>query len=54
MAEDKRIEPNKIEKRSLLSDAVAGFAGGVGAGVGTVLVAQAGNAIDKIKPKPKQ
>lgn len=52
--EEKRITQDEVAKRGLLSDAMTGFAGGVGAGVGTGLAIQAGNALSKLKPKPDE
>ena len=51
--EDKAIEQDEIAKRGLAADIAVHFAEGAGAGVGTGGAIQAGNALDKLKPKPK-
>ena len=47
--EDKAIKQDEIAKRGLAADIAVHFAEGAGTGV----VIQAGNALGKLKPKPK-
>jgi hypothetical protein len=48
MAEEKRVQSDQDLKRGALTELGAGFLGGVGAGVGTGLVAKGSQVLGKL------